>query len=740
MRNIALVLFVVLLGSSLDAQIVRRLKVLDQGTNEPLSFATVLNETSGSGGFTDSIGLFHFTGKSALDAQRYKVSYLGYQTRQVKVEAGVSEAVVYLTPLENTLKEFVVSGTLKEVQLAASPVPVAIYTAQFFKSNPTPGLFDGLVQVNGVQPQINCNVCNTGDIHINGLEGPYTMVLIDGMPIVSSLSTVYGLQGIPNSLVERVEIVKGPASTLYGSEAVAGLINIITKDPRRAPGFVLDINRSGYGETSLDIAGKLRTKNSYGLLSANGFDFSKKWDVNGDNFTDVTLQRRGSVFGKWAFDLAQNKQINLAMRYVSENRYGGEMQWDPRFYGTDSIYGEAVKTDRVELIGNWNLPMKEDLDLSWSWNRHIQRSAYGTTLYNGDQQVGFTQLVWNKPFAERHDLVLGGALRYTWFDDNTAVTDCGPSEVWLPGIFAQDEIQLSKSHTLLAGLRYDWNAVHGNVWSPRLNWKWTPADRHTLRFSLGNGYRVANIFSEDHAALTGSREVVLAEKLAPERSWNANANYHFLFFPSFGIWNVDFSIFYTHFTNRIIADYDADPNKVLYANLDGKAISKGVAVNTDLQFTNSLKIRLGVTLMDVYAEEEGQRARQVHAPPFSGNWTVSYTWQKANVVFDYTGSFNSPMRLPVLPNDFRPEYSPWYSLQNILGTWNSGGQTEVYAGVKNLLNFLPQNPLMRPFDPFDKQANDPIQNPFGYTFDTTYNYAPMQGIRWIVGLRIKLDK
>jgi outer membrane receptor for ferrienterochelin and colicins len=165
-----------------------------------------------------------------------------------------------------------------------------------------------------------------------------------------------------------------------------------------------------------------------------------------------------------------------------------------------------------------------------------------------------------------------------------------------------------------------------------------------------------------------------------------------------------------------------------------------VAVNTDLQFTNSLKIRLGATLMDVYAEEEGQRARQVHAPPFSGNWTLSYTWQKANVVFDYTGSFNSPMRLPVLPNDFRPEYSPWYSLQNILGTWNSGGQTEVYAGVKNLLNFLPQNPLMRPFDPFDKQANDPIQNPFGYTFDTTYNYAPMQGIRWIVGLRIKLDK
>ena len=101
----------------------------------------------------------------------------------------------------------------------------------FSERNPTPSIFESLQNVNGIRPQLNCNVCNTGDIHINGLEGPYTFVLIDGMPIVSGLSTVYGLSGIPQSLIERVEIVKGPASTLYGSEAVGGIINIITKQP-----------------------------------------------------------------------------------------------------------------------------------------------------------------------------------------------------------------------------------------------------------------------------------------------------------------------------------------------------------------------------------------------------------------------------------------------------------------------------------------------------------------------------
>jgi outer membrane receptor for ferrienterochelin and colicins len=118
---------------------------------------------------------------------------------------------------------------MKPVSRLESPVPVEVFTARFFKSNPTPSIFEALQNINGVRPQVNCAICNTGDIHINGLEGSYTMVLIDGMPIVSGLSTVYGLNGIPQSLIERVEIVKGPASTLYGSEAVGGLINVITK-------------------------------------------------------------------------------------------------------------------------------------------------------------------------------------------------------------------------------------------------------------------------------------------------------------------------------------------------------------------------------------------------------------------------------------------------------------------------------------------------------------------------------
>lgn len=174
--------------------------------------------------------------------------------------------------------EIVLSGTMKPVRKLDSPVPVEVFSPAFFKRNPTPNIFDALQNVNGIRPQINCNVCNTGDIHINGLAGPYTMILIDGMPIVSSLGTVYGLSGIPNSLIERIEVVKGPASSLYGSEAVGGLINIITKNAGTAPKFSLDAFSTTLGEYNVDLGMRSKVGNLYGLTGVNFFNFQNKID------------------------------------------------------------------------------------------------------------------------------------------------------------------------------------------------------------------------------------------------------------------------------------------------------------------------------------------------------------------------------------------------------------------------------------------------------------------------------
>ena len=201
------------------------------GSGIPVVAATVSIKTINANSITDSAGHFHFT-NIPLGVYTVSVSAVNFNTytAQVIVKAATAKLSISLSENNSIMSEVVVSGTMKPISKMASPIPVEVYSPAYFKKNPSPNIFESLQMVNGVQPQLNCNVCNTGDIHINGMEGPYTMILIDGMPIVSSLSTVYGLAGIPNSMVKRIEIVKGPASTLYGSEAVGGLINIITKD------------------------------------------------------------------------------------------------------------------------------------------------------------------------------------------------------------------------------------------------------------------------------------------------------------------------------------------------------------------------------------------------------------------------------------------------------------------------------------------------------------------------------
>lgn len=750
MKLINLLFYLLCFSASAQSTFSIKGSVLSRG--EPLPFANIYLENSTKGTTTDEKGAFAINN---LEPRKYTlvVSFTGFIIQKKTIIIKNKSVFVTFNLDENdSLDEVIITGTLKPVSRLESPVPVEVYSSTFLKKNPTPNIFEALQLVNGVRPQLNCNICNTGDIHINGLEGPYTLVLIDGMPIVSGLSTVYGLSGIPNSLIEQIEIVKGPASSLYGSEAVGGLINVITKLPENAPLFFADGFISGWGELNLDLGFKAKVgENTTVLFGTNYFKFDEVIDNNGDNFTDLTLQDRISVFQKWDFKRSQNRKFSIAGRYFYEDRWGGELQWNKSFRGGDEVYGESIYTSRFEFFGNYELPISEKINFQFSYSDHDQNSVYGDTPYLAQQRIGFGQFVWDKKI-DKHSLLFGSAFRYNYYNDNTTAT-VNADEVTIPSVFIQDEISFNKKQSLLLGTRLDYDPRHGTIFTPRLAYRYKPSDDDIIRLNAGTGFRVVNLFTEEHAALTGARDVIITETLNPEASYNLTLNYLKKLYLKNGMYfTLDTSAWYTHFTNAIIPDYDTNPNQIIYDNLDGYSTSKGLNFNVDAVLNSSIKASIGATYQDVSKVEDGERTQQILTEQYSGVWSISYKNYATNLTFDYTGTVYGPMRLPLLSDlDPRREYSPTWSIQNIQITYDKVKNMEIYGGVKNLLNWTPNrgNPFIiaRANDPFDQNvdfnANGDVmatdQNPYALTFDPSYVYGPNQGIRFFLGLRYKLN-
>ena len=310
---------------------------------------------------------------------------------------------------------------------------------------------------------------------------------------------------------------------------------------------------------------------------------------------------------------------------------------------------------------------------------------------------------------------------------------------------------LSESHQVLIGMRYDNNSRHGNIWTPRFGYKWSPNEKNTIRFNAGTGFRVVNLFTEDHAALTGAREIIIDDELSPERSINANLNFiHRIYADNGRFIRIDASAWYTYFDNQIIPDYETNSNQIIYDNLSGFGVSQGFSINSNFEFTDGIFLMIGASYIDVFSKVNDIRKRPVLSEEWTGTWALDIPIKNTGVTFDYTGNLYGPMRLPVLNDmDPRTSKSPWWSLQNIQVTWyKPNSDYQIYFGVKNLLNFTPpSNSIARPFDPFDRdvsfndngEAIPTTGNPNALTFDPSYVYAPNQGIRGFIGIRYTIQ-
>lgn len=680
---------------------------------------------------TDATGRYRIT-MLAPGAYRVIVRSVGFEpdSASVTIIAGALGHNVSLRPLQRELNALVTTATLRSTTVDASPVKVELFTSAFFRKNVTNNLTESIKQMNGLQVQQDCGVCGTNTIRINGMDGPYTAILIDGSPIMGNLANVYGLSGINPSIIQQVEVVKGPASTLYGSEAMGGVVNIITKDARFAPRASAELWRSTDGESNADVALAFAGARVQSLVSASLADNPAFNDRNRDGFNDIARHRRFALFNKWTIGRPAEPTFTASVKVYDESRVGGVADWAASDSCTEQQYGESITTNRGEVVGRLRLSARLRMDFSGSLHR--QRSCYGVTRYDADQRVLVDQLVWNDRLGANHDVVAGLTLRHQRYTDNTPVTANGraPDAQFIPGLFVQDEFTLTPRLLLLAGLRVDHHARQGAVTSPRAALKWSPTDDQTVRVNASTGFRLVNLFSEDHAALSGLRRLVIPEELAPERSVNGTVNYHAHLAHAPRDIELDIDAFHTRFSNRIAANYDIDPTATVYENLRGHAITQGVAANLSLEPAGGgISGSIGATLQQLSLVQDGVRRTQEFSPTFTGVFSASYASPRTGYSLDWTGRVVSPMELPTCINANGvacagiPARGPWFvdhSLQ-LSKRWRSG--MESFISIKNLGNVLVARPIYDTRRPFDAD------------FQTNFVWGPVQARRMVLGAR-----
>ncbi len=713
----------------------------------PVEFANLAIKGSTIGATTDLSGNFNI-GNAPLGRQTILVSVVGYHPREVLLLVSAEKPAQIHIELEEAiinLEQVVVTGTLREVSLKDSPVKMEVISGDFLARSASNNLIDAIEMINGLGVSNDCSACGTTGININGMESSNTAVLIDGMPIMGALAAVYGLNGIPTEMIERIEVLKGPSSTLYGSEAVAGVINIITKNPQEAPLLSINTFVTSNAERNLDFAvaplqkGKVRT-----LLSGNVYSMENFMDRNGDGFADMILTRpRVSLFNKWTVERPHNRAMTLAAKFYHENRFGGtddflrNYSWrrDDPFRGNDSIYGESIFTNRFEMVGTYQLPIDaENIRLDFSYSQHDQDSWYAQDKYAAHQEIAFANMIWTKDLGSRHEFLAGLSARYQTYDDNTEIIPEKDIQ-FIPGLFVQNQYNISSEWRLLAGARLDHHKNHGAIFSPRFSASWRPSTFTTIRLNTGTGFRIVNVFSEDHAAYHGIREVVIENEIKPERSQNASLSLYHIFSLGRTILTLDMDVFYTHFTNKIEADYDTDPTKLIYRNLGEEefAVSRGTSASLQASFASPLSISMGFTLQDVFAMEQNEegmteKTARIKVPKLTGVYAISYNLARWRTSLDLTGSYTSAMRMPQFDDPFaRPVRSEPFFVHNLQFNHNLRNKTSIYFGVKNLLDYTQDSPIINP------------QNPFDDTFDTSYIYGPLLGRRFLLGVRVQIN-
>lgn len=542
-----------------------KIKVIDAANSEPLPGANVTLTTRGSGSSTDKNGVAELRNLSA-GVLELKISFVGFHdtVTTITIPYNLEEFIVQMHAEEEELEEIIVSSTRTNRRIEDLPLKVEVLGLEEMDEESTlvPGNVASILGDLAVITIQRTNPVNGNDaIRMQGLDPQYTLIAKDGLPLYGGFSGSLGVLSIPPLDLKQVEIIKGSVSTLYGGGAIAGMINIISKEPSGKPVRTLLFNASSLKERNLNtfFSGKISQKTGYTLFA--GANIKSAVDVNNDGFSEVPEHQDYIIHPRFFFTLSEKTKLNVGITTTIDNRRTGDMVAVDGEANSQHPYLRIEKSLRNVLDIQFNHNFSENHVMSFktalsSFERDLTVPVRFVPKFRfkGTQYSSYSEINDRRQLG-KHTLVLGANL-ITESLRKSSIDSVGFSDYdyVTVGFFVQDDWEVTEKFTIETGFRYDHHNINGSFPIPRIALFYKANDKLSLRLASGAGYKAPNVLSlvDPTATLINNGAFVKSEY---STGVNADINYKTTWFGELEV-SLNQAFYYAEIKNplRVITD------------------------------------------------------------------------------------------------------------------------------------------------------------------------------------------
>lgn len=731
--------------------------VVNKTTGEHIPYGAITIKGTAIGTTADATGHYHLKN---LPVGKFTItfSYLGYKPveKETMLVAGKTIEVNIETEEDAVqLNGVVVSANRNEANRREASTIVNLITPKLFESTNSVCLAQGLNYQPGLRVETNCQNCGFQQVRINGLDGPYSQILIDSRPIFSALAGVYGIEQIPTNMIERVEVLRGGGSALFGSSAIAGVINIITKEPTSNSATVSNTTNL-IGGKKLDInttfnASVVSDDNRAGIMIFGASRQRNPFDKDGDGFTEIGKLNTKTVGFRGYYRTSDYSKLTIEYHNLGEFRRGGNKldlpphQADITEQIEHNINTGGLKYDTFSKDNKHQLHIytsAQNIDRKSYYGAQKDPNAYGkTTDITYVAGLQYTYSMDTLLFLPA-ELTMGAEYNKDKMDDEQlGYNRTIKQDVNTKSAFVQNEWKTEKLSILL-GARFDkHNLIKEPIVSPRLNLRYAPNEQINFRLSYSSGFRAPQAFDEDlHITAVGGQVslIELAPNLKTEKSQSYSMSMDL--YKDFGNVKTNLLVegFYTNLDNVFVLQQmgtDSVGNIILERRNGSGAIVKGINLEGKIVPWAKMQIQFGMTFQKSEYKTPQQWSENTNlvpgkkmfrAPNQYGYLTANYQMSKPMAIAlsgTYTGSMLVQHFAGYIAEDTEKKTSDFYDI-NLKLTYdfklNSNVILQLNGGVQNIFNSYQND--------FDK----------GQYRDAGYIYGPSLPRTYFAGLKLSI--